>query len=489
MQAINRRTLTLAGLGLAGTGLLGTRPGGGQSARAATPPRPAPTATTTAAAPVHRVRLSATVADVDLGGRTVRTWVYDGRLPGREIRLPVGSILVADIANHLPEATSLHWHGIATPLAMDGAPPVTPAAPAGTSFTHHFMVPDPGTYWFHSHVGLQRDRGLYAPLVVEDPDEPLGYDEDWVVVLDDWLDGVTGTPEQALAAMHAGDRPRPESDAFVLRGASSPLLGGTAGEVKYPHYLVDGRLPTAPRTYRSKPGRRVRLRLVNAGADTAFRVALGGHRLTLTHTDGFPVAHEQVDAVLLTPGERYDVLVTLESGVFPLVALAEGRNGSGMALVRTATGTAPGPTVRPAELNGRVLAATALRAAEGAALEPRRPDVVHRVELTGSSVKHDWGFNGHQFDMHHPDEHAFHVRAGQRVRLDFVNTTKIWHPIHLHGHTYQIGRSGPRKDTVMVLPGQKVSCAFDADNPGRWMLHCHNLYHEAGMMSLVDYDS
>src|SRR5207248_380671 len=107
--------------------------------------------------------------------------------------------------------------------------------------------------------------------------------------------------------------------------------------------------------YTGKPGRRVRLRIINAGGDTAYRVALGGHKLTITHTDGFPVEHQQVDALLIGMGERYDVLVTLDDGVFPLVALAEGKEASGMALVRTGPGSAPKPTVRPRELDGMIM--------------------------------------------------------------------------------------------------------------------------------------
>ena len=123
-------------------------------------------------------------------------------------------------------------------------------------------------------------------------------------------------------------------------GMSSSLLGG-AGDVVYPHYLVNGRVPAAPVTLRGKPGQRVRLRLVNAGSDTAFRVALGGHRMTVTHTDGFPVQPAEADALLVGMGERYDVLVTLADGAFPLVALAEGKSGQGLAVVRTSAGGAP----------------------------------------------------------------------------------------------------------------------------------------------------
>jgi FtsP/CotA-like multicopper oxidase with cupredoxin domain len=159
-----------------------------------------------------------------------------------------------------------------------------------------------------------------------------------------------------------------------------------------------------------------------------------------------------------------------------------------MALVRTGSGSAPKATVRPKELDGRILTASELRAADDVRLPSRKVDRVHRVELTGGMAKYDWAINGKAFDMADPAENPLTIQKGQRVRLDFVNTTEMWHPMHLHGHTYQLGNSGPRKDTAIVLPKKKLSVIFDADNPGQWMLHCHNAYHgEVGMMALLAY--
>jgi multicopper oxidase len=324
---------------------------------------------------------------------------------------------------------------------------------AGRNFTYRFTADAPGTYFFHPHVGVQLDRGLYAPLIVEDPREPLSYDEEWVVVLDDWLDGVTGTPDdvfaelrQGMGGMHMGnDSSGPSTTSghemgdmggrFMLMGAQSELLGGDAGDVKYPHHLVNGRVPADPAVFRAKPGKRVRLRLINAGGDTAYRVALGGHRLTITHTDGFPVRHQQVDALLIGMGERYDVLVTLGDGVFPLVALAEGKNATGMAVIRTGSGGTPQAGVRPTELDGMLVAASQLRAAGDVRLASKKADRVHRIELTGGMMAYNWAINGRRFDMDDPTAHPITVAEGQRVRLDFVNTTDMWHPMHLHGHT------------------------------------------------------
>ncbi|MER6416671.1 multicopper oxidase family protein [Streptomyces humidus] len=554
MNTIDRRSVLLAGLGVAGAGALAAC-----SSSADAPALISPSGAAVAAADekrartgkTHQVTLTAAPATVDLGaGIMARTWAFSGRAPGKELRVSAGDTLAATLSNQLPNqaTTSIHWHGIALRNDMDGVPPATQAAVrAGRNFTYRFTADAPGTYFFHPHVGVQLDRGLYAPLIVEDPREPLSYDEEWVVVLDDWLDGVTGTPDgvyaelrRGMGGMHMGeDSGSPSSSSgrdghdghdmgdmggmdmsggmdsmasspsaspsasssgsgmgtgmgvgmkFMLMGARSPLLGGDAGDVRYPWHLVNGRVPADPQIFRSKPGKRVRLRLINAGSDTAYRVALGGHQLTITHTDGFPVKHQPVDALLIGMGERYDVLVTLDDGVFPLVALAEGKNATGMAVIRTGSGGTPTATVRPKELDGMLMDASRLRAADDVQLASKKTDQVHRIELTGSMMTYDWALNGRRFDMDNPAAHPVTVEEGQRVRLDFVNTTTMWHPMHLHGHTYQLGTNGPRKDTTIVLPKKTVSVFFDADNPGQWMLHCHNAYHgEAGMMALVAY--
>ncbi|MFG2132804.1 multicopper oxidase family protein [Streptomyces sp. NPDC048751] len=529
MNKLDRRAVLIAGLGAAGTALLTAcgddastspsllSPSGSQVARVEEQ--------RSSTGRVRPLQLIAAPAALDLGaGVVARSWAFGGQVPTKEIRISAGDTVTAELSNQLPAGTttSVHWHGIALRGDMDGVPPVTqsPVHP-GSTFTYRFIADTPGTYFFHPHVGVQLDRGLYAPLIVEDPREPLSYDDEWVVVLDDWLDGVTGTPEDAFAELSHGRggmdmkeataSPSPSSEdgddggdgdgggdedddghdmstTFMLMGATSELLGGDAGDIKYPYHLINGRVPADPAVHRSKPGRRVRLRIINAGSDTAYRVALGGHRLTITHTDGYPVEHRQVDALLVAMGERYDVLVTLGDGVFPLVALAEGKDASGMAVLRTGSGGRPKPDVRPSELDGLIVTASQLLAVEDVRLDAKEPDRVHRIKLTGSMDKYDWAINGKRFDMSNPTANPLLVEQGQRVRLDFVNATHMWHPMHLHGHTYQLGGTGPRKDTTVVLPQRKVSVFFDADNPGLWMLHCHNAYHgEAGMMALVAY--
>lgn len=278
--------------------------------------------------------------------------------------------------------------------------------------------------------------------------------------------------------------PTPGGPSRMLMGATSDLLGGDAGDVGYPHYLINGRTPQNPQTFTAKPGDRIRLRIINAGGDTAFRIALGGHTFTVTHTDGFPVQHAQADALLLGMGERVDALVTVGSGTFPLTALAEGKRRSALAVLRTGGGAAPTASVRPKELDGKVVHGGRLKAAESVRLKPGRPDRTVEFKLTGSMAAYDWAINGKKYDP----AQRYPVRAGERVRLAFVNNTMMWHPMHLHGHTYALADGGARKDTSIVLPGQRLEVDFDADNPGLWMVHCHNVYHaESGMMTVLGY--
>ncbi len=150
-------------------------------------------------------KLTAAPATVDLGGVTVPTWAYGGAVPGRELRATAGDVLNVQVRNQLPDPTTVHWHGLALRNDMDGVPDVTQKAiAAGSSKTYEFVAPHPGTYWFHSHVGTQLDRGLYSPLIIEDPFEPGVYDSEHTIVLDDWLDGTGRTPPQVLADLQAG---------------------------------------------------------------------------------------------------------------------------------------------------------------------------------------------------------------------------------------------------------------------------------------------
>ena len=506
MNTLSRRSLVVGGLGLLGSSALAACSAPSTSSAAGTGSR---AASAGAGQRVVAKTLTARPVRLDLGGPTVSTWAYGDSAPGPLIRATAGDRLRITVDNQLPAQTTVHWHGIALDPAADGVPGVTqdPIA-AGATYTYDYTVPDPGTYFYHPHVGVQLDRGLYAPLIIDDPQEPGDYDHEWILVLDDWVDGTGRTPDDILTTltssgeggmdhgnmggmegMEGMDMSSGSSEGMAgmdhgsaMSAGDSPY-GDDAGDVAYPHYLVNGRVPADPEVLTAKPGQRVRLRIINAAADTIFTVALGGHRMTVTHTDGFPVQPQDTDALYLGMGERYDATVTLAEGVFPFVAVPLGKEGQAMSLVRTGSGAAPSPSVRPAELDKPVLVGAELKPADSARLEAREPDVRLELAMTGQMNPYEWGFNGAPYGQHDPLE----VQEGQRVRLNVANPTMMAHPLHLHGHTFALP-NGLRKDTVLIAPMQSMAIDLQADNPGNWLIHCHNIYHaEAGMTTELRY--
>jgi len=241
-------------------------------------------------AAVREVSLTAAPASIDLGDRTVETWAFNGTVPGPEIRVEKGDVLRALVQNDLPEPMTIHWHGIALRNDMDGVPDLTQESiEPGASFTYEFTVPDAGTFFYHPHTGTQLDRGLYAPLIIEDPDEGSDYDTEAVIVLDDWLDGVDGRDpdkelarlrEQGMAGMDMGGQSGGMDHGGMSMSGSAPMsapsdpampLGTDTGDVQYPYYLINGRLGTDPVVLQGRPGQRMRLRIINASAMTIFR--------------------------------------------------------------------------------------------------------------------------------------------------------------------------------------------------------------------------
>jgi len=507
-RGLTRRQALIAGAGAVGVLALGgfalTRAGAGGSS-----------GTTTQEADVV---LRPQVTTVELGRRTATTWTYGGRLPGRELRLRQGRPISIRVDNALPEKTSVHWHGIRLANAADGVPGVTqdPIAPGG-SFLYEFTPPDAGTYFFHPHTGVQLDRGLYAPLVVEPRDEPDAPDEDVVLMLDDWLDGVDGTPDERLqtlkrtgmqmsgmsmgmngmdmGGMEMGGggtaATGPYSDlAGMPPGAGSlPALANAmeAGSVDpgdirdYPLYLVNGRPPEDPFPVTARQGARVRLRIVNAASDSVFCVFVDGVPLTVTHTDGRPVAPLETDALVVGMGERYDVVLRMPSSACRIIAAALGKSGRAVATLRPR-----GSSARPPAPSAPY--ATPERIADYADMRPigETPDAGKpretMIDLGMGSGMYSWTINGRSF----PDTAPIAARRGSSQRFVMRNRTMMPHPMHLHGHVFTVGGGGPVKDTVIVPPMRAVAVDWLADNPGSWAFHCHNIYHaESGMMSVV----
>src|SRR5690242_6730319 len=252
MSIPDRRTVLRSGLAAAALGAVGAATG--CTTRPASPAPSAerrligPDSPQVAATEVARHATGGTVmagvapgaGHVDLGGPVVATWSYGGQIPGPEIRVRKGQVIQALLANRLPAETTVHWHGVAIRNNMDGVPGMTqaPVAP-DAQYTYRFAVAQAGTYWYHPHVGVQLDRGLYGPLIVEDPSEPADYDHDWTVVLDDWIDGTGYTPDQVLDALRHGmggmsmaaASPSPTSS---MSGMAMPASSGSSGAALAP---------------------------------------------------------------------------------------------------------------------------------------------------------------------------------------------------------------------------------------------------------------
>jgi FtsP/CotA-like multicopper oxidase with cupredoxin domain len=183
-------------------------------------------------------------------------------------------------------------------------------------------------------------------------------------------------------------------------------------------------------------------------------------------------------------GERYDVTITLGDGVFPVAASAEGKNGTALAVVRTGSGSMPAKDAKPDELSRLVMWSEQFRARSDVRLSGAAVDRTLDVVLGGTMSPYRWTINGRTF----PDAAPLEIRQGERVRLRFLNNTMMFHPMHVHGHTFGLVDGGARKDTTVVLPMRTVSVDLDADNPGQWAAHCHNIYHaETGMMTTLSY--
>ncbi len=445
------------------------------------------------AASTDRIRaytLEANYATVTLDGQNVLTWAYNKAPLGPEIRLTEGDTLRVKVKNRLPQDTTVHWHGVPLVNAMDGVPDVTqkPITP-GQDFIYNFVAPTAGTYFYHSHVGLQQDRALYGALIIDSATEAKNYDHDFVLVLDDWLDGMPGTPEDAMKRLIAGgDR---------MGGMSGGNMGGMSGmnsmpmppDIVYPLYLINGKSSDNPMEMQLSKGQKARIRLINASSSTIFRIALQGHRMTVTHTDGQPVEPVEVDAIRIGMGERYDVLVSANNpGVWQFAADVEGTKSMVRAVLRYKGSMAPLPpiTYQPQELMGQLLTYKMLKAAPSLVVPPSDdPDITMPIQLSGGMGQYVWKMN----DKVLAQAEKIQVERNRLVRFQFESKSMMPHPMHLHGHFFQLDNGtgrGPLKDTVLVDPMQKLTVNWISDNPGSWAFHCHNRYHEeAGMMRIV----
>jgi len=421
-----------------------------------------------ARAALREVRLKAGPARLGVVGAPhpdTDVWTYNGAFPGPEIRLRQGDRLRVRLANGLPQETTIHWHGIRLPNAMDGVPHLTQKpVPPGGEFLYEFELPDAGTFWYHPHASSaeQLGRGLVGALIVEERTPPA-FDRDVVWVLSDLrLDreaGITPDFNAPFDASHAG------------------RLGNTV--------LVNGRVPGS---FALDAGERVRLRLVNAANARIFRLNFEGHAPQVIALDGHPVAPHLVSGGLrLGPGMRADLLLEAagEPGRRYTVTDDFFARGAYRLLELAYTDKrAPARMLPAPQLPANPLAEPDLARAErlklvlgGGAMRPRQPQGM-------------WSINGlsPRGGSHARHEPMFRLKRGRSYVFEAMNDTAWHHPFHLHGVAFRsLGEPHqPWRDTALVDPGARAEFAFVADNPGDWMIHCHILEHqEAGMMGVM----
>jgi FtsP/CotA-like multicopper oxidase with cupredoxin domain len=386
------------------------------------------------------------------------------------------------VENQLDVPTLIHWHGLTPPWQQDGVPGISspPIAP-GASADYDFPLGFGGTFWMHSHQGLQEQELLAAPLIISDGRDRRGQ-RDIVVMLADFS---FTPPEQIFAGLRKGGMKMPASGTMAM----APDLN----DVKYDAFLANDRTLADAEVIRVETGSTVLLRIINSSSMSAYHLDLGALNGELIAVDGFRVQPVAGRRFPIAVAQRLDIRVRIPKtpAAHPVLAILEGeRNQSGVILQG---GNAPirrVPVVAAQPSSALTLdLERKLRATEP--LKPRKADRVHQLNLTGNMDGYVWSINDVAWNKDVP---PLPVAKDERVELVFENRTPMPHPMHLHGHTFQVVEidgerfPGARRDTVLVTPGTRVVVAFDADNPGWWALHCHLLYHlDAGMFTTLRY--
>lgn len=511
------------------------------------------------------------------GGRSGHAVTVNGTLPAPLLRLREGETVRIAVTNRLKEQTSIHWHGLLVPFQMDGVPGVSfPGIDPGETFVYEFPLTHSGTFWYHSHSGMQEAEGLFGPIVIDPagPD-PIACDREHVLVLSDWspihpheqmrrlkmMSGYFNRQRQTLAGLLAGkDQSQADRLAWGKMRMDATDISDVTGSTY--SFLVNGHGNAENWTGLFAPGEKVRLRVINASSMTNFNFRIPGLPLTVVAADGNPVQPVETDEVQIAIAETYDFIVepgaaesygviaeaidrsglvraTLaqrpglvgetpklrerpvltmrdmgmdmdgmdmgEGGVIDLSKPANSSmSGHSMSMrdPSVAPGVKMGPGVatlspmpvdrladRPTGLENvdhRVLTYADLRSRDPNP-DPRVPSRQVDVHLTANMERYMWSMDGEAMSEN-PAPIPF--RLGERVRVNLINDTMMPHPIHIHGHFFELVSGEPgnrvRKHTVNVLPGGKVSFDLTADAEGDWAFHCHMLLHmHAGMMRVV----
>ncbi len=403
-----------------------------------------------------------------IDGKPLEVWAYNGQVPGPTLRIRLGETIRVRFTNRLPQETTIHWHGMRLPNAMDGVPYITqePVAP-GETFVYEFTPKDAGTFWFHPHVRAseQVERGLYGVLVVEDA-SPAPYSRELVWVLDDWLLDASGQIAPQFNTRHDLAMDGRWGNAITINGRTNTVLA-------------------------VQPGERLRLRLLNSANGRVFKPDFGELDAQIIAVDGLylraPIPARDFE---LAPGNRVDLDLTLDRSTSGPLAIwdrfyAQRPNQLARVEVSGALVTTP---AFPSPAAGHVpVWADALAA-----------PVAHDFRLNaqqGGPFGIAWTIDGMAMDPdhHHAMAPSATLERGRFAHLHFTNESPRIHPIHLHGMFFRLlARNGARvdepffRDTVLIHPREEIDVGLVPTDAGTWMMHCHILEHaEAGMMTTI----
>jgi FtsP/CotA-like multicopper oxidase with cupredoxin domain len=467
------------------------------------------------------VKLFARESPIAVLGRTVKVAALT-RANGEQGYSPENTKgFHVEVVNQLHVPTSIHWHGLILPNLMDGVPFVTQdPIPPGGSRRYDFPLKQSGSYWMHSHYGLQEQQLLSAPMVIRSPTQSKVADAEFTVMLSDFsftspqdiLKGLIGKTPAMKGKTHNNSTPKSKPmgmseqkrslvvqqwDAASKRLVSREVQAAAPDvDVTYDALLASRRTIDDPQVFEVKPGQSVLLRLMGAAAATNFFIDTGRLDATIIATDGEDVQPLNGNFFQLSTAQRLDLLVTIPKtgGVFPIFALGEGTSLQAGVLLAT-----PG-----AKIPKQLLAIRAQKTMGGLdntqeirlmAKEPLPDKPVQRTlpsVLGGNMMTYTWTINGTPY----PNRNSLNVKEGERVELVISNTTGMSHPMHLHGHVFEVTEidgqkiAGAKRDTILVPPKSTIKVIFDANNPGVWAYHCHILYHLAtGMFTVLKYEN
>jgi FtsP/CotA-like multicopper oxidase with cupredoxin domain len=449
--------------------------------------------------------LTATTRVLDIDGRAATVFGLANAAGGQGLILNPGERFRVDLTNSLDVETIIHWHGQIPPNVQDGVPNLPmPLLQPGETRSYDY-APMPGTFWMHSHVPVQEMNLLAAPLIVRSAQDVASDRQDVVMFLHDFsfrpagevLAEITGgSPGHDIANMGntaTGGGPMAGMDHTGMDMSGDGMtMGGMAmdlNDFNFDAYLANDRTLSDPEVIAVETGGRIRLRVVNAAAATVFWIDTGDVAARLVAVDGHAIVPVPGSRFGVAMAQRLDIEIDLPgAGAFPVLALREGaRERTGIILatsgaeVRKIDGIAQADA--PA-FDTDMAQESQLQAANP--LAARKADRARMIMLAGAMQPYVWTIDGQTWDTHIP----ITAVSGERVELMFHNMSMMGHPMHLHGHVFQVvninGRAvnGALRDTIYVPPMAMVTVALDAGEAARWVLHCHHMPHlSTGMMT------